>query len=371
MDITFTVSKEMLEKAVSRIITVCERPAASGGNVLPYFFHIRIDGYGSALKLSAGNAVRNIEILIKEVSEHTPFCFGVYGYYFYNILKAMPCGDLSFALRDVCYMYNGSSTLKFQILAANQFPSDRVVAEHEWWEVDYKELFSRLKKIIYCVDTKGTINRSYVKAVHISPESFACTDNRRMSIVPNGIVPYTGRALIPEESVSVFASIFDSDSSSGFIYIDDNCASFSQGNVHAVTRLLGYDAPVFESVVPKGPCLSCEIDRMSIMMALKRAVIVAKKDSKSDSLHPVSISFSSGKLRLSLDNNGFAITENLDVKYSGPDTVIHVSLILLFQAIKNITDDNICIEMRGDTTPIIITDSKGVHKNVIMPVLVR
>lgn len=370
MDITFTVKKEVLEKTVSKIITVCERPS-EGPNSLPYFFHIRIDGYGTALKLSAGNAVRNIEVLIGEVSEHTPFCFGVYGRYFHNILKALPDGDLTFTLRDVCYMHNGSSTLKFQILGAGQFPSERSLVEHEWWEVDYRELFSRLKKIVYAVDTKGFINKNYIKGVNISADYLLCTDNKRMSIMPNGIIPLEHRVIVSAESINAFASVFNSESTKGFVFIDGNTMSFSQGHIHAVTRLMEYDAPVFESVIPKGPCTKCELSRQPFMMAIKRAIIVSQKGAAKEETKPVTLEFSSNKIKLFLENQGFGISENLDVEYLGPDLAVNIDLILLYQAVKNIEGDRLRIEIRGDKVPFIVTDVAGSHLNIIMPVFLR
>lgn len=371
MDISFTVGKDELEKAVSRIITVCERSSGEGKNSLPYFFHIRIDGYGEALKLSAGNAVRSIEILLPGVSKHEPFCFGVYGSYFHNILKALPSCDLTFSLRDVCFMHNGTSTLKFQILAADQFPAEDPRSEHVWWEVDYKELFSRLKKITYCVDSQGVINKSYVKSVHVSPQYFLCTDNRRLSMIPNEMIPYEESFLIPAESVQSFSSLFDASSSRGFVFTDGYKMHFSQGHIHATTRLLNYDAPSFERAIPKGTCVSCTMDKAAIAMSTKRALVVAKKGQVRDKLQPVSLAFSSNKVRIFLENNGFGITENLDISYSGPDMEVHMDLTLLYQAIKNITEDVIKIEIRGDNTPFVITDNEREHINVIMPVIVR
>jgi len=371
MDITFTVGRDVLEKAVSRIITVCERSSVEGRNTLPYFFHIRIDGYGEALKLSAGNAIRNIEILLPEVSKHEPFCFGVFGSYFHNILKALPSGDLTFTLRDVCFMHNGSSTLKFQILPPDQFPAEDLREDHVWWEVDYKEMFSRLKKITYCTDSQGVINKSYVKSVHVSPQYFLCTDNRRLSMTPNEMIPYGGNFLIPVESVHSFLSLFDSTATRGFVFTDGYKMHFSQGHVHASTRLLSYDAPNFDRAIPKGSCTTCEVDKMTILMSAKRALVVAKKGQSKDKLQPVSLAFSTNKLRMFLENQGFGITENLDITYLGPDMEVHMDLTLLYQAIKSITDDVIKIEMRGDTTPFVITDNNREHINVIMPVIVR
>jgi DNA polymerase-3 subunit beta len=371
MDIVFTVERDELEKAVSRIITVCERTSVEGRNTLPYFFHIRIDGYGEALKLSAGNAIRNIEILLPKVSKHEPFCFGVFGSYFHNILKALPGGDLTFTLRDVCFMHNGSSTLKFQILPSDQFPAEDIREDHVWWEIDYKELFSKLKKITYCIDSQGVINKSYVKSVHVSPQYFLCTDNRRLSMVPNEMIPYGDNFLIPAESVQSFSSLFDSSSSRGFVYTDGCKLHFSQGHTHASTRLLSYDAPSFDRAIPKGACTSCDVDKNVILMSTKRALVVAKKGQSKDKLQPVSLAFSANKLRMFLENNGFGITENMDIIYSGPDMEVHMDLTLLYQAIKNITEDVIRIEMRGDSTPFVITDSNREHINVIMPVIVR
>jgi DNA polymerase III sliding clamp (beta) subunit (PCNA family) len=371
MDISFTLERDALEKAVSKIITVCERASSEGSNSLPYFFHIRIDGYGEALKLSAGNAVRSIEVLLSDVSRHEPFCFGVNGSYFHGILKALPSGKLTFDVKDACYMHNGASTLKFQMLSASDFPSEDERGVHEWWETDYGELFSRLKKVIYCVDFHGLSGKSYVKAVHVSPQNFLCTDNRRLSLVPNGIIPYEGSFLLPAESVQSFSSLFDASSPKGFVYVDGFRMHFSQGSVHASTRLLCYDAPDFEKAIPKGAALVCSTDREPLLMSLKRAIVVARKGQSKDRLQPVCLAFSTNRLRLFLENQGFAISDNLDIAYSGPDMELHLDLGLLHQALKNIAGEVVKMEIRGENTPIVLADSERSHINVIMPVVVR
>jgi len=371
MDIGFVVKKDVLEKAVSKIIALCERPAKEGKSALPHFFHIRVDGYGSSVKLSAGNSMRNVEVLITDVSAHEPFCFGVFGDYFNKILKAMPDCDLTFSLKDACYMHNGSSTLKFQYLSADQFPSGSAKPEHEWWEVDYRELFSRINRVSYCIDKAGLINLNYVKGVHISPEYFLCTDNKRMSFIPNGIIPYKNNVIVPAESFKALSALFDTEEPKGFIYTEGNYMAFSQGKTYASARLMNYDAPAFTRAIPAGPCNTCEGSRLDFLMSLKRAIIVARRGDTKTMHNPANLVFTDGKVHLSLDVEGFGITEDIAISYKGPHLYVMLDLVFLFQAIKRIACDTIRFELRGDSTPIVVTDTKGEHRNVVMPLTKR
>jgi DNA polymerase-3 subunit beta len=366
----FKVDKDILQKAVSRIITVCERVTAEGRNSLPYFFHIRVDGYGSALKLSAGNTVRKIEILIPDISEHPTFCFGIYGNYFNDILKALPSGDLEFSLGDVCYMHNGTSTLKFQVLGADQFPSEADDMDHEWQEVDYRELFSRFKKITYCADMQGILNKNYAKAVCISPDKFLCTDNKRLSLIPNTLISCGRKTLLPIESVNAFSSLFDLDTP-GYVYVGDTYMAFSQGGIHAGSRLLNEDIPNYESVLPRGEPSICTVNRQDFLAALKRAIIVAHKSSTKEKLYSGTFVFSANRIQLSLENHGFGINENVVAGYLGPSIAIHINLAFLYQAVKSVPSDIIIIEIRGDRVSIVVTDEKGEHRNVILPIISR
>lgn len=361
----FVIERDVLADAVSRIIAVCERPSAEGKNTLPHLFHIRIDGYGKALKLSAGNSIRSVEILLTEVTHHDPFCFGITGDYFNQLLKAMPSCKLSFSLRDMCYMHNGSSTLKFAILGPESFPSATPRGDHSWQEVDYKELFSRFKKISYCVYKQDLIDKNYVKCICMFEDSFICTDHKRMSVIPNGIVKCEIPALIPSESIQAFSSLFAGSEAKAFVHVGEKFLALSQDKVYASTRLSVWDAPNLSRVIPGGGYSLCEADRGTMLLAIKRAIIVSQRGKGSQT--EADLIFSDGKVHLSLDNQGISIAENITVKYDGPYLNICLTLAYLYQAIKSVADETLFIELRGDTVPIVITDREGRHKNIIVP----
>lgn len=363
----FVVNRDVLEAAVSKIITVCERPGGDGKNTLPHFFHIRLDGYGSSIKLSAGNSMRNIEVLVTEVSAHEPFCIGVFGNYFHKILRAMPSCDLTISISDACYMHNGISTLKFQYLPSDQFPSMMDRPKHDWWEINYKEFFSKVKRVLYCIDTSGSGKDNFTKGVHISPEFFVSTDRMRMSLVRSTIPKKFDKILVPAESFTALAALFTTDDAKGYVYIDDKAMSFSQGTTYACIRLLNYDMPNYYSVLPKGFYNSCVGAKLDFLMALKRAIIVSSTGLTKVSHTPTLLAFSEGKIHLSLENQGFSITENIPVTYAGPNMSIRIDLVFLYQAVKNIHGDNFRLEIRGELAPMVITDMEEEHINVIVP----
>lgn len=361
------VSRVLLLDAVDKIIATCERPSATKGHkVLPHFFYIKLNGYGDKLRLSAHNMFRQIEVLISEVTAHEPFCLGVTGASFSELIKNISDDLLTFRYESGFTVKTQKSWYSLATLSGDRFPDIELVTQKDWQEVDYEELFDVFGRIVYC-SANGDADRTFTKAVSVTDTHFYCTDGNRLSVYPNKIIKCDRPFLLPIESIKSYSNLFRDKDCSGFISVDKCKIYFSKKNVYATSSLYTGAIPDYKSVAPEGVYARVSVLKGPLLRALKRLAIFSKALSKRSL--PVSIVFSKNELCLNLDNPDFQsqAKEVIECLYDGPTTKLSANIGYIYQAVKSIKEDPAILELRGSHYSIVITDEKGEHKNVIIP----
>lgn len=360
----FSINKDALSGVLKKIISVCE----IGPNSLPHFFHIRFDGYSEGhVKLTAANSVRRVEVLL-EAKNHENFCFGLSGPYLNEVVKDMPRGDIEFDLMArSCNVRIERSSFTFKTLPAERFPQHPELEAEDWIEVDLPAVFGAMSMLTYCCPKKeGDNPRIWARAVVIAPGYIACSDGFRMSVIPNNYLPCNDTLMLPVDSFNNFNSVFSDIDAKGYTTIEEASIHFSSAKTYVVSRLLAGTAPNFGSVIPTGPCLTCGVEKQPLMRAIKRASVVCGMGLKP--VYVASISITKDLLGISVYNDGNRCAEYVDCWYEGDNFAIDLNLKFLGQAVKAVNDANIIMEFRGKELSVVVTDEKGVHKNVILPV---
>lgn len=361
--ITFYLPREEFVSAIKRLVHTCEM-REGGKATVPHFFYIRLDGYGDRVKLSAANSVRRAAVLIDNVIPHTPFTVGISGAYLNDLKNHITKGNtLLFGIEKSAVVITGEDfRVSFAILSGDRFPQDQTI-EHSWVKTDYEELISAISKIHYCKASNDN-PKAYTRAVSVTRDHLMCTDGFRLSFVPNYSLPTDTSFLIHADSALALEASFSGIDADGFIDIRDNEIHFSRGKVYMSSRLLAGEVPKFMGVVPQGPCAPCEVSREALRSALARLSVIAGEDKRAS---PVELYFGDNALALIAERDGNRITTNMPIIYSGGNLVIKMNLKYLTQAVGTIRDDMLNIELRGKTMPMVITDKKGDHKNVLVP----
>lgn len=357
-------SKDQLLEAVGKLVSVCER----AGSGLPHFFHIRFDGMGKEVSLSASNMSRRAKVLLKATNTHNPFCIGVPGLQLYSLLQSIADKDIKFEITDhlTIKLKNGAS-YTLPILFSDSFPSQDEPNNAEWVEVDLDSMFGAMGHVLYCSDKES--ERAYAKAVNFIKEGFFCTNGFRLSFIP-----YTGFSLkspimIPKEGMEAFINLFRGESGKGFLIIDDNKIHFSRGGTYAATNLYAGSVPNIWSVIPQGAFSAVRLKKAELLPVLKRMLTFSKFVVKT--IPALELTFNpDGNMYMdfkSLEHKNSA-KESLKCEYSGPVTSIACNLSYVHDAVKSVRSDDVIVEVRGEGFPMLITDEKGVHKNVIVPI---
>ena len=360
------VSRALLLEAVEKIIATCERAPSKGQRSVPHFFHIRINGYGDKIRLSASNMFRQIEVMIGEVTPHEAFCLGVPGVNFFSLIKNISDDLITIRYDNGLSIKTQRSWYRLATLDRDRFPEIEMIHEKVWQEVNYEEFFEALSRIVYC--TAGPdADRPFTKAVSVTNTHFYCTDGTRLSIFPNKLIRCTRPFLLPIESVKSYTNLFKDRGGQGFVSVGEQKIYFSKRNVYATSCLCDGAVPDYRSVTPEGLAMPVTLAKEPILRALKRLALFSKALSQRSL--PVEMVFSKNEVNLSLDNPDYQnqAKEEIECLYEGPTTKVCANIKHLYQAIKSIKEDSAIIELRGSHYRLVITDEKGEHKNVINP----
>jgi len=362
----FFVSRALLLDAVEKIIATCERPSSKGQRSVPHFFHIKINGYGDRIRLSASNMFRQIEVMIGEVTPHEEFCLGVSGANFFSLIRNISDELINIRYDNGLTIKTKRSCYSLATLDRDRFPEIELTTQKDWQEVNYEEFFDALSRITYCAAGPDD-GRAFTKSVSVTDTHFYCTDGTRLSLFPNKLIRCTRPFLLPIESVKSYTNLFKDKDGQGFVSVDEHKIYFSKRNVYATSSLCVGAVPDYRSVTPEGVAMSVTLAKEPILKALKRLALFSK--ALSQRILPTEIVFRKNEMRLSLDNTDYQnqAREEVECLYEGPVTKVSANIKHLYQAIKSIKEESAVIELRGSHYRLVITDDKGEHKNVINP----
>ena len=352
------IRQEVLADAVSKIVTVCERPTKTG-TAVQHFFYIKFQGTGSELKLSAGNMMRKVEILIKEVSSHEPFCLGVMGQQFHALLSVLPPSNMVLEYNGTVLLLSTGASSHYQlpVLQRDCFPTEPVPVD-KWEPFEVNKFLAVLASLSFCSNV-GDEARAFARAVSITDSLIICTDGYRLCYVDNHILKPKEPAMYPIESISCFANLFKGIKD-GFVHLGDNSIHFSAEGRYAATSLLSGKPPNYKSALPKGANTTCVISRADLYEALKRVRVCAKSA-------PAEFTFIDNTCTVKVDSDNFKGQETVPCVYSGSATRMSLNSKYMHEAIKYLDGDKALLELRGSQMPLVVKDDKEVMFNVIVP----
>ena len=155
-------------------------------------------------------------------------------------------------------------------------------------------------------------------------------------------------------------------------YFSNGQIIFQNNDFTLSTRLLSGVFPTYENLIPPPQPNKVKFLRSNLLSALERVAILANEKT-----NVIKMSLSKGKNVAKLISNspdyGNAVDE-VDVEYKGSDVEIAFNHKYLSEALRNIKEESLEIELDGSLSPLIINlnkDSKYSYTYLIMPVQLR
>lgn len=167
--------------------------------------------------------------------------------------------------------------------------------------------------------------------------------------------------IVPGKSLNEAAKIFDdkNDDDEVILYTSNNHILFDIGNVKIVSRLISEEFIPYKSIIAHNPQSVVTINKQLMLGAIKRASIAISAES-GDHRASVDISMNNDQM-ITIE----AITEHITSKepipaeISGNNIDISFNSRFFIDVLKNVEDEQICIEFNGSAGPCFIKPLDG------------
>ena len=145
------------------------------------------------------------------------------------------------------------------------------------------------------------------------------------------------------------------------VVLDSNQAMFDLGKTVIISRLIEGEFPDYHQVIPVASDNRMRIDRESFLLAVKRAALLSTPDYQA-------VKFEVFKNKLVVSKSTPDIGESREevaVEYGGKELVIGFNPGYLIDALKNLSDDKVELELTDSEKPGVIRLSGYVY--IVLP----
>ena len=288
-----------------------------------------------------------------------------------DILRSLPNDQvvtLSSAQNKLT-LAGGKSRFTLQTLPADDFP---LVNE----SVDFGPVFSVPQKTL-----KGLINqvhfamavhdiRYYLNGILFVAEgktlTLVATDGHRLGLAQAQLdtdIPKQ-EVILPRKTVLELQRLLRDEDTPIEMRFAGNQAKFGFSGMEFVTKLVEGKFPDYNRVIPKGHKNSVTLGRAPLLASLQRAAILTSEKFKG-----VRVNLEPGLLRIASSNaEQEEAKEELEIDYGGDAIEIGFNVTYLMDALANIPQEMIKVELQdGNSSALITVPEQAGFKYVVMP----
>lgn len=272
----------------------------------------------------------------------------------------------------------GNYKTKINGQAADEFPLLPSVERKNPLKVGTEEFRRALSQIIFAAAAGES--RLELSGVFFSFEGgnlvMAATDSYRLAEktikaegdAANGAEPK--RAIIPARTLQeVIRILSGSKEETGeiTIYLSENQVLFVCSSVEIVSRLIEGQYPDYRQIIPTKAKTVAAVDTAALMRAVKAAAIFSKSG-----INDINLDFPKGKNKIIVSSASGQAGENvseIEAKVSGDDNGTVINYRYLLDALNNIGEETVNIEIVDGNTPCLVKpNDDGGYLYIIMPI---
>ena len=288
-----------------------------------------------------------------------------------DILRSLPNDQLVTltAAANKLTLTGGKSRFTLQTLPADDFP---LVNE----AVDFGPAFSvpqkTLKTLINQVHFAMAVHdiRYYLNGILFVAEgkqlTLVATDGHRLGLAQSQLetdIPKQ-EVILPRKTVLELQRLLKDEDTPIEMRFAGNQAKFSFSGMDFVTKLVEGKFPDYNRVIPKNHKNSVTLGRATLLASLQRAAILT-----SDKFKGVRVNIEPGTLRIASSNaEQEEAKEEIEIDYGGDTIEVGFNVTYLMDALSNISQDMVKIELQdGNASALITVPEQSGFKYVVMP----
>ena len=355
------VEKVNLVNAIQTVQNVITTKSA-----LPILSNILIEAQAGTLKLTATDLDIGITCVIP-VDIQEAGAITVPAKRFSDIVKEFPLDIISVATKKNNQVIIDSDMCQFKImgLLKEEFPKLPEFKDKKVIKIDqgvFKQMLSLTAFAVSLDETRYVLNGILFK-INKNMFTLVSTDGKRLAIAERKLTVESDvdiSMIVPLKTIQELNRNLK-DEGELSLMVSSNQALFDLGKVGIVSRLIEGEFPDYKQVIPPASENKVKVVRSLLLLAVKRAALLATPDYQA-----VKLEIFKNKLVISKSTPDVGeFHEELAVEYQGRELVIGFNPVYLIDILKNLSEETINLELIDGEKPGVIRINGYVY--IVLP----
>jgi DNA polymerase-3 subunit beta len=364
--IVLKAAQEKLLNALQAVSGIVERR-----HTLPILANVLIRKNGGQIEFTTSDLEIQVRTMAEFDGDAASFATTVGARKLIDILRALPSDQnvtLS-ASQNKLTLQGGKSRFTLQTLPSDDFPLVQEAADFgPMFSVPQKTLKHLINQVHFAMAVHDI--RYYLNGILFVAEgkslTLVATDGHRLALAQANLdveIPKQ-EVILPRKTVLELQRLLKDEDTAIEMRFAGNQAKFSFSGMEFVTKLVEGKFPDYNRVIPKNHKNHVTLGRAPLLSSLQRAAILTSEKFKG-----VRVNIEPGTLRIASSNaEQEEAKEELEVDYSGDTIEIGFNVTYLMDALANMSQEMIKIELQDTNSSALITvpEQTG-FKYVVMP----
>ncbi|MBK5204541.1 MAG: DNA polymerase III subunit beta [Polaromonas sp.] len=340
-------------------------------HTLPILANVLIRKTGAQLQFTTSDLEIQIRTIAELAGDEGDFTTTVGARKLIDILRTMP-SDQTVSLESAqskLILKGGKSRFTLQTMPAEDFPLVQEAANFgPSFSVPQKTLKLLLNQVSFAMAVHDI--RYYLNGILFVAEgkqlSLVATDGHRLAFSSATLdveVPKQ-EVILPRKTVLEMQRLLSDKEGAIEMQFAGNQAKFSFEGMEFVTKLVEGKFPDYNRVIPKNHKNIILLGRLPLLASLQRTAILTSEKFKG-----VRLNIEPGTLRVASNNaEQEEAVDELDIDYGGDSVEIGFNVTYLIDALANMTQDMVKIELADSNSSALLTiPDDAAFKYVVMP----
>ena len=364
--IVLKATQEKVLSALQAVAGIVERR-----HTLPILANVLIRKTGSQVELTTSDLEIQVRTTAELDGDSGSFATTVGARKLIDILRSMPA-DQTVSLtanQNKLTLQGGKSRFTLQTLPSDDFPLVQEAADFgPMFSVPQKTLKALINQVHFAMAVHDI--RYYLNGILFVAEgkslTLVATDGHRLALAQATLdveIPKQ-EVILPRKTVLELQRLLKDEDTAIEMRFAGNQAKFVFSGMEFVTKLVEGKFPDYNRVIPKNHKNAVTLGRAPLLASLQRAAILTSEKFKG-----VRVNIEPGTLRIASSNaEQEEAKEELEVDYGGDAIEIGFNVTYLIDALTNMSQEMIKIELQDTNSSALITvPEQAGFKYVVMP----
>lgn len=346
------------QKNLSNCISIVQK-AITSRTTLPILEGIYIEANKGIIKLIGTDLDLGIECLLDgnvEVEGNIVVPSRIFG----EIIRKFPDAEIEIEVSDKHLVSIRSLNSHFQIqgIKADEYPDLEYIEENNPIEIEQRLLKNMIQQTIFsaAVDETRPILTGALVEIGNNSINMVCLDGYRLAIKRGSISENTDMSVvIPGKTLNEISRIIADSEDKLNITIDERHVLFDMGYTRIISRLLSGEFINYNQIIPEEYKTRIKLDVKLLYDCIERASLVAREGKN----NLIKLSIQENELIITSNSEIGQAYEEMPVLMEGKEMVIAFNSKYFMDILKNVEDQEICIDFTTNVSPCVFRPLEG------------